>query len=89
MFICAMVGVIIVSIMVVAIMNELEMTNNEAKAYTVISKIQLKRRMTDQAACIISKAMRLYTKIKKEEPISAKLAYDLNSKLIKFKKYRK
>ena len=89
MFFCAMFGVIIVSVMVVAVTNSLEMTNLESKAYTVIKKLAIKNRMRDQAADIITKAVRMYLKVKNKKKIHTSKVFELNNRTQEFKRDRR
>lgn len=89
MFLCSLVGVIVISIMVVAVTNQLEMNSLQSKAYTVIRKINLKEKMKKEAAGVIGKALKLYMSIKKEEPVKVENVFGLNRKISKFKNYRR
>lgn len=89
MFFCSLVGVVIISIMVVAVTNELEMSSLQSKAFTVIKKISIKEKMKHEAASVLGKAARLYLNIKKHRSIKAKNVYKLNRKILRFKKLRR
>jgi len=89
MFICSMFGVVVVSFVVVTVKNQLEMTAFETKAFTVIRKTGLKSKIKNEAAIIISKAAKLFLKIKKNKPFHTNQIYDLKNKLIQFKNTRR
>lgn len=89
MFLCSLVGVIVISVMVVAVTNKLEMSNLQTKAYTVISKIKIKKEIKHQAAQIIGKACRIHLKIKKDELIPVYSLRKFNEVLVKFRKTRR
>lgn len=89
MFFCSLAGVVIISIMVVAVTNELEMDSLQSKAYTVIRKISIKEKMKNEAASVIGKASRLFLKIKKHKPIKVDNVFKLNKNILKFKTFRR
>ena len=89
MFVCAMFGVIIVSVMVVAVNNSLEMTSLESKAYIVIKKLRIRSRMRHQAAQIMTKAAKMYLKVKNNKNIESKKVFELNHITQKFKRDRR
>lgn len=55
MFFCAMYGVVVVSVMVVAIQNTLEFSVLEAKAYVCINKLNSRKELLNDASSMISK----------------------------------
>lgn len=79
----------ILSVMVVAVTNELEMDNLQSKAYTVIRKISIKDKMKKEAASVIGKAAKLYLSIKKNKSIKAENVFKLNRKILGFKSLRR
>lgn len=89
MFLCSLVGVIIISVMVVAVTNKLEMSNLQSKAYTVISKIRIKKDVQNKAASILGMASRMFLKLKKDKVISVNYLHKFNKDLVKFRKARK
>ena len=89
MFICSMFGVVIVSFVVVTVKNQLEMTAYQTKAFTVIKKTALKGKVKKDAAAIISKAARLFLKIKKNVSFPSSEIYELKNRLINFKQTRR
>ena len=58
MFICAIYGVVVVSVMVVGIQNTLEFTVLEAKAFTCINKLNSRKQLLNDASSMISKFIR-------------------------------
>lgn len=58
MFICAIYGVVVVSVMVVGIQNTLEFTVLEAKAFTCINKLNSRKHLLNDASSMISKFIR-------------------------------
>lgn len=75
--------------MVVAVTNQLEMSNLESKAYTVINKVNTKDTIKDKAALVIGKASKIYLQIKKDERIPVAKLYELNKSVIDFKNTRR
>lgn len=88
MFACSLVGVVVISIMVVAVTNQLEMNSLQSKAYTVMRKISLKEKMKKEAAKCIGKASKLFLLIKNRRPIKVEKVFGLNRTIKKFKHYR-
>ena len=78
-FLCSIVGVVVVSLVVVSIINRFTMSDLESKAYTVINKIELKKKMKEKASKIISKLCRLHLKVKNNEEINLNQVYELNN----------
>lgn len=89
MFLCSLVGVIVISIMVVAVTNKLEMNSLQSKAYTVMRKVSMKEKMKDEAAKVIGKATRLYLNIKSSKAIKVQEVFSLNRRIMKFKNTRR
>lgn len=89
MFLCALFGVIIVSIMVVSIMNELEMSPLEEKSYSLITKIDHKSDMRRSAASVITRSTRIYLKLRKGDPVSTKYLFKLRDKIASFRSSRR
>lgn len=89
MFLCSLVGVVVISFMVVAVRNKLDMTGLEAKAYTVINKVEIKKDIKKNAAEIIGKAAKIYLNVKKDVTISVNSIFKLNDSIVKFKGLRK
>lgn len=85
-FFCSMFGVVIVSMVVVTVMNLFEMTNLESKAYTVIKKLRIKKRMKEKASGIIGKMSRLHLRLKKGDNVEVKDVFKLNNLIGDFKK---
>lgn len=75
-FFCAMFGVVVVSMIVVTVMNMLEMSDAESKAFTVSKKITLRKAMTQDSGVILGKFMSLNWKIKKKLPINSSVIFD-------------
>lgn len=75
--------------MVVAVTTKLEMTNLQSKAYTVIARAKARDKVKLKAASAITKACKIYLKIKKDERIPVSKIFDLNKTLIDFKKKRR
>lgn len=83
-FIVSIVGVVIVSIVVVTVMNTFQMSPLESKAFTVIKKLNIRKRMTDQAACIISHLSKLHLQVKHNEQLPVYRLYELMNNLDSF-----
>lgn len=88
-FLCSLVGVIVISLMVVAVTTKLEMTNLQSKAYTVIARADARDKVKLKAANAITKACKIYLKIKKDVRIPVSTIFDLNKTLMEFKKMRR
>ena len=58
MFICAIYGVVVVSVMVVGIQNTLQFTVLEEKAFTCINKLNSRKQLLNDASSMISKFIR-------------------------------
>ena len=84
-FICAMFGVVVVSMIVVTVMNMLDMSNVESKAFTVIKRMTLRSQLMDDSARAIGKAMRLHFAIKRRLPIESKAIFEMKKSLTDFK----
>lgn len=89
MFLCSLVGVIVISMMVVAVKNKLEMNGLETKAYTVINKVEIKKKVKLSAADVIGKAVKIYLKVKKHKNIAVSKVFDLNDSITNFKNLRR
>jgi Ion channel len=64
MFMVALVGVVIVSIVVLTVQNLFEMSSLESKAYTVVQKINIKKDIREHAAEVITRLSKLHLKLK-------------------------
>lgn len=84
-FLCAMFGVVVVSMIVVAVMNELDMSGVEEKAFVVVKRMDLRKDLVQESANVICKAFRMHTKIKKKKPIATRDISDFKSSLNDFK----
>lgn len=89
MFLCSIIGVIIISIMVVAVTNKLEMTTLQAKAYSVIKKVEIKQEYKKQAALLIGKTSKLHLMMKKVDKVPVKDIYELEETVNDFKYLRR
>lgn len=87
-FLCSLVGIVVISMMVVAVNNKMDMSGLEAKAYTVINKVEIKTEMKKRAADVITKAAKVYLKVKKQDSIEVKRIFDFNDTITKFKHIR-
>lgn len=83
-FIVSMVGVVIVSIVVVTVMNIFQMSPLESKAYTVIKKINIRKRMKSSAANIISHLSKLHLKVKHNKSLKVSSLYELSNHMDQF-----
>jgi ABC-type lipoprotein release transport system permease subunit len=83
-FLCSIVGIVIVSLVVVSIMNQFTMSALEQKAFTVINRIQIKNSMKMNASKIISKLLKLNTKVRKNSQVNIKEVYGLNNTIKDF-----
>ena len=72
MFICAIYGVVVVSVMVVGIQNTLEFTSLEAKAFTCINKLNSRKELVSDASTMISKFLRFSHHTSSKNPDVAK-----------------
>jgi len=84
-FICAMFGVVVVSMIVVTVMNMLDMSNVESKAFTVIKRMNIRGGLRQRAAMVVCKAMRMNMQIKKHQPIATREVYDMTNSIEEFK----
>jgi hypothetical protein len=84
-FLCAMFGVVVVSMIVVAVMNELDMSGVEQKAFVVIKRMGLRKELVESSARVICKAFRMHRKIKKRRPIATRDISSFKSCLNDFK----
>lgn len=84
-FLCAMFGVVVVSMIVVTVMNMLEMSSTESKAFTVIKKTTSRKNLIHKSASLITQALRLHLKIKKNKPVETKSIYRFNLATNEFK----
>lgn len=84
-FLCAMFGVVVVSMIVVTVMNMLEMTTTESKAFTVIKRTAIRKDLVNSSSTLISRAMKLHLKIKKRQAIETKAVYKFNQAINEFK----
>lgn len=89
MFLCSLVGVIVISMMVVAVQNKLKMSGLESKAYTVINKVEIRKMVKRTAAEVIGKAAKVYLRVKKRKNITVSSVFGLNKSITKFKYFRK
>lgn len=89
MFFCSLVGVVVISVMVVAVTNKLEMDTLEKKVYTVMTKISLKEKMINKAAKVIGKAGRLYLNIKNRKEVDVHRVFELSRCILGFKRSRR
>jgi hypothetical protein len=80
-FLCAMFGVVVVSMIVVTVMNMLDMSKAEEKAFTVIKRIGIRKHLRDKASMVLCKAFRMHMQIKKHEPIATREVYDLSNSM--------
>lgn len=71
-FFCAIYGVVVISIMVVAIQNTLKMDPLEERAYTCIIKLDLRKVLVKEASQLIGKFMIFAKKCKQTSLQSAK-----------------
>lgn len=85
-FFCSMFGVVIVSMVVVSVMNLFEMNNLESKAFTVIKKLRVKKRMKDKASKVIGKLGKLHLNLRKGNNIEVKEVFKLNNMIKDFKR---
>ena len=83
-FIVSMVGVVIVSIVVVTVMNIFQMSPLESKAYTVIKKINIRKRMKQKSAEVISDLCKLHLRVKHNLSVRVSDLYNLSNKLEEF-----
>jgi len=84
-FLCAMFGVVVVSMIVVAVMNELDMTILEQKAFVVIKRMGLRKELVQSSAKVICKAYRMHLKIKRRKPVATNNISAFKSSLNDFK----
>lgn len=70
---------------VVTVMNLFEMNNLESKAYTVIKKLRIKKRMKFTAAGIIGKMSKIHLDLKKGNDVQIKEVFKLNNMMNKFR----
>lgn len=89
MFLCSLVGIVVISLMVVAVTNKLEMTNLQSKAFTVITRVNTKDKVKIKAASLIGKACKIHLKIKRDQNIRVLDLFRLNKTIIEFKNLRK
>lgn len=85
MFFCSLVGVIVISIMVVAVTNKLEMTKIQKKVFTFMNKLSLKEKMRRQAAKVITQAMKLHLQLKRKRVIKTSSVFRLSRTLFRFR----
>lgn len=86
MFWCSMAGVIIVSLIIVTITNMLEMSIVESKAFSVVQKTNLKKKLKEKAALVITKASKLWKNVKDKEDIASYRVVELSNQVEEFKK---
>lgn len=84
-FVCSMVGVVIVSIVVVSVMNLLQMSSLESKAFTIIKKLEHRSKLKDHAAHAIGKFAKLYLALKNKRDLSTRKIFELSKSLEEFK----
>lgn len=83
-FFCAMFGVVVVSMIVVTVMNMLEMSGAESKAFTVSKKMSLRKQMTEDSGVVLGKFMSLNWKIRKKLKIDSSTVFDFIKSVSKF-----
>jgi hypothetical protein len=80
-----MFGVVIVSMVVLAVLTLFEMPKLESKAFTIIKKLTFKSEMKKQAALIIQNALRLHLKMRKQRPLQTKKVFHLKNLIEEFR----
>lgn len=88
MFLCSMIGICIISLMVVAVKNKLDMSGLETKAYTVINRVTIKAKVKDAAAEIINRSAKIFLRVRKHKDIKSRHIFDLQKSVSRFKKLR-
>lgn len=85
MFLCAMAGNVIVSIFVVVIMNILEMSPVEDKAYIVTKRMRLRQRVKMLASKVICGFVKTNHEIVHFKPVNARKIFNLSYTVTSFK----
>lgn len=75
MFICAIYGVVVVSVMVVAIQNTLEFSVLESKAFTCINKLNSRKELLSDASSMISTFIKVSRKMNNASESEQNKAY--------------
>lgn len=84
MFLCSMAGVVIVSLIIVTVTNMLEMNLVEYRAFKVAKKLRLKKKLETQAAMVITKAARIWKKVKDRSDIPSYKVTELTNQVEDF-----
>ena len=84
-FICSIWGAFVVSLMVVALTNILEMDHLEQKAYHVLRRLTTRDKMRNEAACVLTRLFKAKLKAKKYQYISFAKISEIKDHLKRFK----
>ena len=84
-FICSIWGAFVVSLMVVALTNILEMGPLEQKAYHVLRRLTTRDKMRNEAAHVLTRLVKVKLKAKKYQYISSGKISEIKDHLKKFK----
>ena len=83
---CALNGVVIVSMMVLAIMNSFEFDPSESRTYVITGRVTIRKRVKQIAGNVIGKFSRLVLDKKKGVELDTNKILEVNSSLKELKK---